>query len=265
MAVKISSGGFGSIFKVNIDNTSAVLKVVPHKHGVICNVLELVLYFSKCLNIVQAFDYEINSSCYKILMPIALYDLTKIKRTVRHLVLKDILFDICKGVKYLHDRHIVHGDIKPGNILLFKENKKYIAKLTDFSLSRICKDKVEGMAYTLGYRPPETENSKYYTFKSDIWALGETFKNISSIYSSDIPDVGNLNFLIKNMCNVNLDKRFGIDDVLNSIYFNSSTILMSKVEIIDIEEINIKLCIDDISTEQNRLSFLMDYFREKVF
>jgi serine/threonine protein kinase len=262
MATKISSGGFGSIFKVNIDDKYAVLKVVPHKHGVICNVLELVLYFNKCPNIVQAFDYEIDSSCYKILMPIALYDLSKIKRTSQHFNLKDILFDIVKGVKYLHDRNIIHGDIKPSNILIFKEEKKYIAKLTDFSLSRICRDKVEGVAYTLGYRPPETQNSKYYTFKSDIWALGETFKFISS----GMPEDGNLIPLIKNMCNVNIDKRYSIDDVLSSDYFSPVNIPVSeKFDILEFKDINTKLCIDDISTEQNRLTFLMDYFREKVF
>jgi len=262
MATKISSGGFGSIFKVNMDNKYAVLKVVPHKHGLICNVLELVLYFNKCPNIVQAFDYEIDNSCYKILMPIALCDLSKIKRTSQYFNLKNILFGIVKGVKYLHDRRIIHGDIKPANILIFKEDKKYVAKITDFSLSRIGKDRVEGVAYTLGYRPPETQNSKYYTFKSDIWALGETFKWINS----GLPEDENLTLLIKNMCNVNIDKRYSIDDVLNSVYFNGfNTSEAYTSDVLEFKDINTKLCIDDISAEQKRLTFLMDYFREKVF
>lgn len=262
MATKISSGGFGSIFKVNIDDKYAVLKVVPHKHGVICNVLELVLYFSKCPNIVQAFDYEINSSCYKILMPIALYDLTKLRRTSPSFNIKDILFNIATGVKYLHDRCIIHGDIKPANILLFRENKKYIAKLTDFSLSRICKDKAEGMAYTLGYRPPETENSRYYTLKSDIWALGETFKFIQGLVG---PFTDQFSDLIKNMCCVNLDKRFSIDEVLNDNFFSEYILKTDKVELPNIDDIDMKLCIDEISDKQNRLSFLIDYFRDKIF
>jgi serine/threonine protein kinase len=219
MATKINVGGFGSIFKVCIGNSYAILKVVPHRHGIVCNILELILYFSKCPHIVQAYEYELDNTCYKILMPPALYDLSKAKRVGKSFVVKQILQEIALAVEYLHKRHIVHGDIKPSNILIYKEGTKYTAKLTDFSLARLCNEKINGIAYTIGYRAPEIETLKIYTFKSDIWALGETFKVLKDIFPELKIEL--FDNLVKGMCTVSLDKRFDIYDVLRHPYFKT--------------------------------------------
>ena len=259
MAAKISSGGFGSIFKVAIDDSYAALKVVPHKHGVVCNLLELILYFNKCPNIIQAYEYEFDNSCYKILMPIALYDLSKIKKISRHFNIKDILFDIVKGLDYLHSRKIAHGDIKPSNILIFKEDKKYVAKITDFSLSRICKDEIKGIAYTLGYRPPEVETNKVYTLKSDIWALGQTFKVLQERFSELKTHI--FNDLIRDMCCTNIEKRLTIKDVIASQFFTDSCYTPYEFK----SGINLNIFDDEIVDEESRVKFLIEYFRENVF
>ncbi|KAK6362265.1 hypothetical protein TWF730_005961 [Orbilia blumenaviensis] len=47
--------------------------------------------------------------------------------------------DIAEGLFALHEVGIAHGDLKPSNVLIFKENKhdhfRYVAKLADFGLS----------------------------------------------------------------------------------------------------------------------------------
>jgi coatomer subunit beta' len=40
---------------------------------------------------------------------------------------------ICQGLHYLHQKNIVHLDLKPANILL---NDKWVPKITDFGISR---------------------------------------------------------------------------------------------------------------------------------
>lgn len=263
MATKINAGGFGSIFKVNIDNSYAVLKVVPHRHGIVCNILELVLYFTKCPYIVQAYEYELDSICYKILMPPALYDLSKVKRAGKGLNIRHILYEIALAVEYLHSRYIIHADIKPSNILIYKEGDRYTAKLTDFSLARICNEKVNGIAYTIGYRPPEVETHKTYTYKSDIWALGETFKALQDGFLELKTEL--FDNLVKGMCAVSLDKRFDIYDVLSHSFFRDMKYSSETKNSMESKIPPIEIITDKILEHQNSPHSLIDFFRAKVF
>ena len=82
--------------------------------------------------------------------------------------------DLVNGLNYLQSKNIIHGDIKPENILKFGKNFKY----SDFGMAKICNIKyTENNLYTFFYRPPEVE--KYiFNLKSDIWALGCTLYEI---------------------------------------------------------------------------------------
>ena len=44
-----------------------------------------------------------------------------------------IIMGICHGLHYLHQKNIVHVDLKPANILL---DNNLVAKIADFGLSR---------------------------------------------------------------------------------------------------------------------------------
>jgi len=80
------------------------------------------------------------------------------------------------ALNYLHDKNIIHGDIKPENILLKDTNNPEAGViLTDFSNSTLKNNPYDGVLETEAYRSPESIIRVYpYTEKIDIWSLGCT-------------------------------------------------------------------------------------------
>ncbi len=88
----------------------------------------------------------------------------------------DIVIQVAKALNYLKDQAIVHCDIKPGNILLTKDN---IAKLGDFGFVRIGREldrQLEDENSVLGtpeyISPEQAMGEKNIDWRSDIYSLG---------------------------------------------------------------------------------------------
>ncbi|XP_045331054.1 serine/threonine-protein kinase Nek5 isoform X2 [Leopardus geoffroyi] len=80
---------------------------------------------------------------------------------------------ISLGLKYIHDRKILHRDIKAQNIFLSKNGM--VAKLGDFGIARVLNNSMELARTCIGtpyYLSPEICQNKPYNNKTDIWSLG---------------------------------------------------------------------------------------------
>lgn len=81
--------------------------------------------------------------------------------------------DICQAIKYIHDKQILHRDLKPKNIFLTKDE---VIKLGDFGISKVLnslKDKTNTCVGTDLYMSPEViKDNESYSFSCDIWSLG---------------------------------------------------------------------------------------------
>nr|VVW85769.1 unnamed protein product [Nymphaea colorata] len=80
------------------------------------------------------------------------------------------LVDITRGLKSLHDKKILHRDLKAANIFISADGTY---KLGDLNVSKVLK---KGLAYTQTgtpyYASPEVWQDLPYDMKSDIWSLG---------------------------------------------------------------------------------------------
>ncbi|XP_041662435.1 serine/threonine-protein kinase Nek5-like isoform X2 [Cheilinus undulatus] len=80
---------------------------------------------------------------------------------------------ICLGLKHIHDRKILHRDIKSQNIFLTNGGMK--VKLGDFGIARMLNNTMELARTCVGtpyYLSPEICENRPYNNKTDIWSLG---------------------------------------------------------------------------------------------
>ena len=75
------------------------------------------------------------------------------------------------GVKFLGDHNIVHGDLKPRNILIDGEGN---LKLGDFGLGTYLKPgrRLFDECGTLQYMAPESLSASGYGTAKDVWSVG---------------------------------------------------------------------------------------------
>ena len=79
---------------------------------------------------------------------------------------------IAMALKFLHDKHILHRDLKTANVFLTSKN---VVKLGDFGISTVLQNTVACAKTVCGtpyYFSPELCQSKPYNNKSDVWAVG---------------------------------------------------------------------------------------------
>ena len=112
---------------------------------------------------------------------------------------KTAYYQIFCGLAYLHSLYIIHADIKPDNILVFKKGGKYVYKIIDFGLSKT--SSYLGLEYSLNvgtaeWKAPEIFDYLYsnthvghISSAVDIWSMGVIiydiiYQNSSGLFAS---------------------------------------------------------------------------------
>ena len=86
----------------------------------------------------------------------------------------ELIYQLAKGLKYLHKYGIIHRDLKPDNVMLTEASDRGNIKIMDFGLSKILgkKEKSTDGFGTLTFVSPEVLIRKPYNKEVDIWSLG---------------------------------------------------------------------------------------------
>ncbi|EFJ47687.1 hypothetical protein VOLCADRAFT_61175, partial [Volvox carteri f. nagariensis] len=95
-------------------------------------------------------------------------------------LLKSFAWQLCLALRYLHQRKILHRDVKPANVLLSSDGT---IRLCDFGFARRVPgaelDALTPYVQTRPYRAPEVLLGHEYGAPADIWALGATLAEMA--------------------------------------------------------------------------------------
>ncbi|CAF0887529.1 unnamed protein product [Brachionus calyciflorus] len=85
-----------------------------------------------------------------------------------------ILKQILEGLKYIHDEGLVHGNLKPENLVFENENDESNVKITDIALYPILESELlkHAIVSNVQFCAPEILRNEVGNPASDMWSLG---------------------------------------------------------------------------------------------
>ncbi len=84
----------------------------------------------------------------------------------------ELVRHILRGIGFAHERHVVHRDMKPANIMLTRDG---VARVMDFGIARHSRSEGGGERALYGtpsYMPPEYIERREFTERGDVFATG---------------------------------------------------------------------------------------------
>ncbi|XP_059800733.1 STKc_p38 domain-containing protein isoform X2 [Hypanus sabinus] len=118
------------------------------------------------LNVFSPEDYLQTFQSFYMVMPFMECDLGHImkKQKLSENMVVFLLYQILRGLKYIHSAGIIHRDLKPGNLAV---NRNCELKILDFGLARHTELEMTGYVITRWYRPPEVIlNWMHYSYSA---------------------------------------------------------------------------------------------------
>jgi len=191
----LNSGGYGSVYEAQDrqNNIRVAIKKSdlfsdqndPNDQGV-----PVVVFREGCVlcklthpNVVKVHDVYIEQGHHNFVFELCACNLREYmgqldaqgQRWMDEDKMQKLTRQILSGVKYCHDRRLIHRDLKPDNILMNAEHT--IAKLADFGMIRMMRCKGGGRytdrLVTHWYRPPEIMLGDIrYDTAVDMWSMG---------------------------------------------------------------------------------------------
>ncbi|KAL4015164.1 hypothetical protein IC575_027401 [Cucumis melo] len=182
---RIGSGSFAVVWKSRHRHLGTVFAVKEiHKKKLLPKVSDSLLREISILrtvnhpNIIHLFEaIQTDDSIYLILEYCAggdLWDYINRHGKVSEAVARDLMRQLASGLKVLQEKHLIHRDLKPQNLLLSSKEGIPLLKIGDFGFARSLAN--QALADTLCgsplYMAPEIMNNQKYDAKADLWSVG---------------------------------------------------------------------------------------------
>uniref|UniRef100_A0A8C4QGQ9 Protein kinase domain-containing protein n=1 Tax=Eptatretus burgeri TaxID=7764 RepID=A0A8C4QGQ9_EPTBU len=138
-------------------------------------------------NIVRLLDVFFNEVtekmvCLSLVMEFIDQDLSKLLQVasppgLSETRIQDMMYQLLKGLDFLHMHRVVHCDLKPQNILVTTCGQ---LKIADFGLAQMYsfQKSLTSVVVTLWYRAPEVLLGSSYGIPVDLWSIGCIFAEL---------------------------------------------------------------------------------------
>jgi len=165
----LGSGSFGKVVMGSLYGSPVAVKV-PIDRGGLCNVAQLpqlvdelrVHRHMRHPNIVLFHGACIDANSCEVALVLEYLDGEPLDMTMQKPNFTDqarliILFSIARALRYMHERDpvVVHGDLKPANIMVSRGVENFVVKLLDLGLSRLLTKTSQPLGGSLGWMAPE--------------------------------------------------------------------------------------------------------------
>ena len=245
-----------------------------------------------CKNIIKYYDSYLSKDKFYILMEYCnggnlrdfINNCIKNGVLIQQSILYQIIKQICIGIKEIHNKIVIHGDIKPENIFI---NKKMEIKIGNFSKSKqLNPNKVYTQTLnekeSIEYIAPETLIKGISNEKSDMYSLGciiYELLNLRKYYNDKTmneikkidTDIYNIKWqeIINSLLEIDNSKRMNINEVLYIIFNELNKNIIIGEIYINKEDINKDIrIINSFENMEKKWSFAnkddyLDYANEK--
>lgn len=201
---KIGTGAFGNVYKAKnvIDEKDYAIKIMKTDNKDVLNECRILAGLDH-RNIVRYHCVWMEKN--NLYLQMELCDTTLKEHCLNRLKItrRDMYYfiDILMGLNYLHNRDIIHRDLKSSNILI----NNGVAKICDFNLSRkmltdktsivLKKETDKDMTDDIGtelYSAPEQLTSNNYDKKVDIFSLGIIYYELITDFNDNIDRIDSI-------------------------------------------------------------------------
>ena len=133
--------------------------------------------------VIQVFDFETDSACQRAFITMELMHGLPLDRLlcerplgVPWIELRDIAIELLDALAHAHDRGVLHGDLKPSNVMLTEDR----VRLFDFGLGQTLDNVLPGLpqlsrenfkAWTPTYAAPELLEGGPLSMSADVYAV----------------------------------------------------------------------------------------------
>ena len=194
----LKQGGMGTILLARRSDgefeRTVVIKMIPidlnfkHSQDQFAHEKEILASLSHP-NIVQLYDSGITNIGHSYFV----MELVKGKTLIKHCNENklnveqriNLFIDVLNAVGYAHQHLVIHGDIKPSNIMVNEEGQ---LKLMDFGIARLVnKNDGKHYGYSLNYLTPEHQGKQPIITTTDIHQLGQLlFELLTNLQPKDL-------------------------------------------------------------------------------